>query len=65
MKNIIANLLSAGGLIGILYYSYRYYEDSSSIQALGVDVVMSEGDYVPILISLVILLVGLVLLKRK
>ncbi len=57
-KQIIGSILSIGGLIGIIIYGYQYLDDSESFELLGADVAVSTGDYVPILISLVILVVG-------
>lgn len=51
------------GLVGIAYYGYEYYQDSETFSVLGVDVAASTGDYVPILISGLIFLGGLVLRK--
>jgi|GEM_PF-302013 len=58
-KQIIGSILSIGGLIGIIIYGYQYLDDSESFELLGADVAVSTGDYVPILISLVILVVGI------
>lgn len=62
-KQIIGSILSIGGLIGIIIYGYQYLDDSESFELLGADVAVSTGDYVPILISLVILVVGILVYR--
>jgi len=62
-KQIIGSILSIGGLIGIIIYGYQYLDDSESFELLGADVAVSTGEYVPILISLVILVVGILVYR--
>ncbi len=65
MKQTIGGILSIGGLIGIIYFGYQYLDDSESFELLGADVAVSTGDYVPILISLIILIAGIVIYRSK
>jgi len=65
MKKIIGNILGAGGLIGILYFGYLYIQDSDSFEVFGADVAVSTGDYVPILISAIVMLVGIAMSRMK
>lgn len=62
MKHL-GTVMALVGLVGIAYYGYEYYQDSETFSVLGVDVAASTGDYVPILISGLIFLGGLVLRK--
>ena len=39
--------------------------DSESFSVFGADVAVSTGDYVPILISVIVLIVGLVIYRSK
>lgn len=64
MKNI-GKILTAGGLVGVLYFGYMYIQDSNSFEAFGADVAVSTGDYVPILISAIVLLIGVVISRKK
>lgn len=57
--------MSIGGLIGVIYFGYQYLDDSESFELLGADVAVSTGDYVPVLISLVVLIVGVILYRSK
>lgn len=63
MKNTIGSILAAGGMLGIIYYGYQYLQDSESFEAFGADVAISTGDYTPIIISAVVMLVGIVISK--
>jgi hypothetical protein len=65
MKQTIGSVLSVGGLIGVLFFGYQYLDDSESFNFFGADVVVSTGDYVPILISLVVLIAGVVIYRSK
>lgn len=65
MKQILGSILSIGGLLGVFYFGYQYLDDSESFEVLGADVAVSTGDYVPILISLIVLIVGVVIYRSK
>ncbi len=65
MKKTIGGILSIGGLIGVIFYAYQYMQDSESFSVLGADVAVSTGDWVPILISALVLVVGVLLTRSK
>lgn len=65
MKQTIGSILSIGGLLGILYYGYQYFEESESFELLGADVAVSTGDYVPIIISALVMVVGILIYRSK
>lgn len=65
MKKTIGQIMGAGGLIGVLYFGFRYFQDSESFEAFGADVAVSTGDYVPVLISAVVMLAGILIAKSK
>ena len=65
MKKTIGGILSVGGLLGVIYFGFQYFQNSDSFEAFGADVAISTGDYVPILISAVVMLVGVVLTRAK
>ena len=65
MKRKIGAVISFAGFVGIIFYGYQYIQDSESFEVLGADVAVSSGDYVPILISVIVLLAGLFLMKTK
>lgn len=63
MKNAIGGILTVGGLLGVIYYGYQYFQDSESFEAFGADVAVSTGDYTPIIISGVVMIAGIVITK--
>lgn len=63
MKETIGRILMIGGVLGVVYYGYQYFQDSESFEAFGADVAVSTGDYTPIIISAVVMLVGIVITK--
>ncbi len=62
-SQILGIILSAGGFIGILFFGFQYLDDSESFSLLGADVTVSTGDWVPILVSLVVMIIGLVVYR--
>lgn len=65
MKKTIGSILAGGGLLGVLYFGYQYFQDSESFEALGADVAISTGDYVPVLVSAIVMLIGIVVTRVK
>jgi len=65
MRKITGTILGIGGLIGAIYFSYRYYQDTESFSLFGADVTVSSGDLIPILISVVVSLVGALLVRGR
>lgn len=65
MQQTLGSILSIGGLIGVIFFGIQYLNDSESFELLGADIAVSTGDYVPILISLIVLIVGVVIYRSK
>lgn len=65
MNQTLGSILCVGGLIGILFFGYQYLEDSESFELLGADIAVSTGDYVPILISVVVLVIGVIVYRSR
>ncbi|MDZ7808388.1 MAG: hypothetical protein U5K71_14950 [Gracilimonas sp.] len=63
MKESIGRILTIGGVLGIIYYGWQYYEESESFEAFGADFAISTGDYNHIIISAVVMLVGIIVTK--
>ncbi len=65
MKKTIGGILTGGGLLGVIYFGFQYFQDSKSFEAFGADIAVSTGDYVPILVSAAVMLVGIVITRTK
>lgn len=65
MKKTIGAIFTIGGLIATIYTGINYINDSESFGFLGADVVISEGDPIPVIISVFVLVIGVILLKTK
>jgi hypothetical protein len=65
MKKTIGGILSIGGLVGVIFFTYQYMQDSESFSALGADVAVSTGNWVPILVSALVMVVGILLARGK
>ncbi len=65
MKKTVGSILAGGGLLGVLYFGYQYFQDSESFEAFGADIAVSTGDYLPVLVSAVVILAGIVITRAK
>jgi hypothetical protein len=65
MKQTLGSILSIAGLIGVIFFGIQYLNDSESFSLFGADVTVSTGDWVPILISLIVMIVGVVIYRTK
>lgn len=65
MKKTIGGLLTGGGLLGVIYFSIKYFQDSESFEAFGADIAISTGDYIPIIVSAVVMIAGIVITRTK
>lgn len=57
------NIIAIIGLVGVIYFSILYLQNTNTFTVLGMDVATSTGDYVPIFISAGIMVAG-ILLRR-
>lgn len=58
-------LLSIGGLIALIITGVNYLNASESFSLLGVDVAVSKGDPVPMLISAIVLVAGMLVVRAS
>lgn len=65
MQKTIGYILAVGGLIGIIYFTIEYMQDSESFEILGADVAVSTGDWVPILVSALVMVVGILMSRAR
>ncbi|MEM8968799.1 MAG: hypothetical protein AAGE93_20450 [Bacteroidota bacterium] len=61
MKRTIGIILTLIGLVSTTITGIQVLEDSDSFNVFGLDVVVSQADYTPFIISVVVLIVGVVL----
>lgn len=60
---IAGYVISIAGLIGLIYSIINYINNSESFSAFGLDVAVSKGDPVPILIFGIVLIAGLLITR--
>ena len=65
MKKELGRIIAAAGFIGVAYFGYMYFQDSTTFNAFGADIAISTGDHVPIIISGVVLLLGVAITRSK
>lgn len=65
MNRIIGGILTAAGLIGVLFFGYQYFDDSESFSVFGADVAVSTGDITPVIISAVVMIAGIIIGRVK
>lgn len=65
MQRTAGFICTLGGLIAFIYTLINFFNSSKSFSALGVDVVITEGDITPVIISAAILLIGIILLTTS
>lgn len=58
-------LLSIGGLIALIITGVNYLNESESFSLLGLDVAVSKGDPVPMLISAIVLIAGVLVIRAS
>lgn len=65
MKKTIGSILTVGGLVALVYTGINYINNTESFGFLGADFVVSQGDPVPVVLSAVVLVLGVVLVRTK
>jgi len=61
MRKGIGIFLTLAGLVATVITGMQALQDSDSFSVFGVDVVVSQADYTPVIISVVVLMIGVVL----
>lgn len=61
MKKGIGIFLTLAGLVATIITGMNALDQSESFSVFGADVVISQADYTPVIISAVVLIVGVVL----
>lgn len=60
---ILGYVVSVAGLIGLIYTVINYINNTESFSALGLDVTVSEGDPIPMIVSAIVLIAGLLITR--
>lgn len=60
---ILGYIVSVAGLIALIYTVINYINNTESFSVLGVDVAVSEGDPMPMIISAIVLIAGLLITR--
>lgn len=61
----IGYFCSIGGLIATIYTGIQYINNSESFSALGLDVAVSKGDPVPVIISAIVMIAGVLIIRAS
>lgn len=61
MRKVVGIILTVIGAIASVITGVQVMDDSDSFSFLGFDVVVSQADYTPFIISLALLIIGIVL----
>lgn len=62
---ILGIVLLVVGLLGLAYFGYQAWQDSESFNLLGVDVAVSKADWMPVIVSALVAVLGYVLTRVK
>lgn len=65
MRKITGSILTIGGLAFLIYTGINYLNESESFGFLGMDVIVSKGNIVPVIVSAAVMILGVVLLRTK
>jgi hypothetical protein len=60
---ILGYFISVGGLIALIWTGINYINNSESFGFFGMDIAVSKGDPVPMIISLVVMVIGLIIAR--
>ena len=65
MKKTVGAIFAVGGLIGLIYTTIEYMNNSGSVSIAGAEIAESTGSVMPIIISGVVILIGVVILMNS
>jgi hypothetical protein len=58
-------LFSVGGLVALVVTGINYINNSESFSAFGLDIAVSQGDPVPMIISAIVMVAGVLIVKAS
>ncbi|WP_417589086.1 hypothetical protein [Owenweeksia hongkongensis] len=62
---ILGGILTVVGLITSIIFGIQAINDSESFNFLGLDIAVSSANWTPLIISLAVLIIGLVMVRKK
>lgn len=62
MKRVIGMVLFIAGLVASLIFGLQAYQDTESVRLLGKNFTISQADWTPLIISLVVTVAGILLI---
>lgn len=62
---ILGTILVVGGLIGLILTGVNYINDTESFSLFGLDIAVSKGNIMPVIISAIIFIAGLLVVKSS
>jgi hypothetical protein len=62
---VVGIVTSIIGLIALIYTGINYINNSETFSMLGMDVAVSKGDPVPMVISSIVLIAGVLIMKSS
>lgn len=65
MKKTIGAIFAVGGLIALIYTTIEYMNNTGSVSIAGAEIAESTGSIMPIIISGVVILIGVVILMTS
>ncbi len=65
MQKTIGYILSIAGLVGVIIFTIQYMQDTEEFSVLGADVAVSTGDWIPIVISALVMVIGIVMSRGR
>lgn len=65
MKTVFGAILLTAGLISTIITGISAIQDTETFSFLGMDIVIAQGDYSPVIISAIVLVLGVILLASS
>lgn len=65
MTRIIGIVLFIVGIVATLIFGIQAYQETESISILGADITLSQADWTPLIISVVVAVVGIILIVSQ
>lgn len=58
-------VISIGGFVALIYTGINYLNNSESFSMMGVDFAVSKGDPMPMIISVIVLVAGVLIIRAS